>query len=328
MGDLTRAERNIAWIEKHCIVPEGKDVGIPVKLRDFQVDLLKGIYDTPTRRAIFSVGRKNAKTATAAMLTLLHLCGPEAKVNSSLYSSALSRDQAAIIYNLAAKMVRLSPTLRDFVTPRDTAKELSCTELGTLYKALSADASTNLGQSPVFIIHDELGQVKGPMHFLYEALETATGAQENPLSIVISTQSPTDADLLSILIDDAKGGHDPKTKLFLWSADPDADPFEEETVRQANPAFGDFQNAEETMAMAEAARRMPSREAHFRNLVLNQRVQAHNPFVTKSVWDANGSAQVGGRGGLYGGLDLSEVNDLTALVLFRILQGLTWRKVF
>lgn len=317
MGGLTRAERNIAWIEKHCVVPEGKDVGKPVKLRPFQVELLEGIYNTPTRRAIFSVGRKNAKTATAAMLNLLHLCGPEARVNSSLYSSALSRDQAAIIYNLSAKMVRLSPTLRDFVTTRDTVKELYCAELGTQYKALSADASTNLGQSPIFIIHDELGQVKGPMHFLYEALETATGAQEAPLSLVISTQAATDADLLSVLIDDALEGHDPETKLFLHTADPEADPFDEETVRQANPAFGDFQNAKETMAMAEAARRMPSREAHYRNLILNQRVEASNPFVTKTVWDLNGSALVGrGRKGLYGGLDLSEVNDLTALVLY------------
>jgi hypothetical protein len=50
---------------------------------------------------------------------------------------------------------------------------------------------------------------------LYEALETATGAQADPLTIVISTQAPTDADLLSILIDDAKAGHDPHTVLSL-----------------------------------------------------------------------------------------------------------------
>jgi phage terminase large subunit-like protein len=75
--------------------------------------------------------------------------------------------------------------------------------LGTLYRALSAEASTAYGLSPVFIVHDELGQVKGPKSELYEALETACAAQENPLSIVISTQAPTDADLLSVLIDDA-----------------------------------------------------------------------------------------------------------------------------
>ena len=66
--------------------------------------------------------------------------------------------------------------------------------------------------------------------------------------------------------------------------------------------------------MAEDARRMPSREAEYRNLILNQRVEAHNPFVTKSVWMMSGDSPVQS-GGLYGGLDLSETNDLTALVL-------------
>jgi phage terminase large subunit-like protein len=57
---------------------------------------------------------------------------------------------------------------------------------------LSADATTAYGLSPALTIHDELGQVKGPRSELYEALETATAAQEEPLSIVISTQAPTD----------------------------------------------------------------------------------------------------------------------------------------
>lgn len=255
------------------------------------------------------------------MLLLLHLCGPEARPNSELYSSAMSRDQAAIIFRLAAKMVRLSPALNAFVTIRDTVKQLYCPDLGTLYTALSADASTSFGLSPVFIVHDELGQVKGPRHSLYEALETATGAQESPLSIVISTQAPTDADLLSVLIDDAKAGADPRTRLFLFTAEENADPFAEETIRQANPAFGDFQNAEEVLAMAEDARRMPSREAEYRNLILNQRVEASSPFVTKSVWQANGG-EPEGWGAVYGGLDLSETNDLTALVLVSPRNGL------
>lgn len=315
MGKLKRSKRNIQWLEEHCVIPEGKDVGIPLVLRPWQKKILVQMYDTPTRRIIISVGRKNAKTALSAMIMLLHLCGPEAKVNSQLYSSALSRDQAAIIYNLASKMVKMSTTLREFVTTRDTLKELYCSEIGTLYKALSADAATQFGLSPVLVIHDELGQVKGPMHPLYEALETATGAQQEPLSIIISTQAATDGDLLSILIDDAKENHDKETKLVLFSADMKADPFSVETVKAANPAFGDFQNAKETMAMAEAARRMPSREAQFRNLVLNQRVEAANPFVNRTVWASNGKTPDKNAEIWFGGLDLSEINDLTAFIL-------------
>lgn len=315
---MTRGNRNIRWIETHCRIPEGKDVGKEVRLREWQKREIRKIYDNPhgTRRAIVSFGRKNAKTTLAAFLLLLHTCGPEARPNSQLNSAAQSKDQAAILFKLAAKVVRLSPTLSPVVVIRDTVKELLCPELGTLYKALSAEASTAYGLSPVFIVHDELGQVKGPRSELYDALETAVGAHENPLSIVISTQAPTDGDLLSVLIDDALAGNDPRVVLSLYTADPADDPFAEATIRKANPAFGDFLNATEVMAMAEDARRMPSRESEFRNLILNQRVDRNSPFISKAVWQDNGGeVSADWRDSpVYAGLDLSSTADLTAFV--------------
>src|SRR5690606_36349884 len=107
----SRAERNIWWIERYCRIPEGKLVGQPVKLTPQQKDWLREIYDSPTRRFILSMARKNAKTALAAFLLLLHTVGPEARPNSQLFSAAQSRDQAAILFNLAAKVVRMSPEL-------------------------------------------------------------------------------------------------------------------------------------------------------------------------------------------------------------------------
>jgi phage terminase large subunit-like protein len=306
-------------------VPEGRDVGKPVRLRGWQKDELRKIYDNPavTRRAIISFGRKNGKTALSAFLCLLHLCGPEARPNSQLFSAAQSREQAAILFSLAAKAVRLNPALEAVVRIRDTAKQLYCEDLGTLYRALSAEASTAYGLSPVFIVHDELGQVRGPRSELYEALETATGAQDNPLSIVISTQAPNPGDLLSVLIDDAATGADPRVVLSLYAASDDADPFEAETIKAANPAFGDFQNAAEVLAMAEDARRMPSREPEYRNLILNQRVEMFAPFVSRTVWAGCGAPVVGRfEGPVYGGLDLSSVNDLTAKVYVSPVDGL------
>jgi phage terminase large subunit-like protein len=160
LGELTRAERNIAWVEKYIRVPEGKFVGQPLKLAPYMREDFRLIYDNPhgTRRAIISRGRKNAKTTESAIIALLHLCGPEAKPNSQLNSAAQSRDQAAILFSLAAKMVRLNPELNANVVVRDTAKQLACPELGTLYRALSADATTAYGLSPALTIHDELGR--------------------------------------------------------------------------------------------------------------------------------------------------------------------------
>jgi phage terminase large subunit-like protein len=211
----------------------------------------------------------------------------------------------------------MSPDLRDSIVVREAAKELMCPDLGTKYRALAAEATTAFGLSPVFCIHDELGQVRGPRSTLYEALETATGAQANPLSIVISTQAPTDADLLSQLIDDGLAGHDPRVVVRLYTADKTLDPFDLETIRLANPALGNFLNEQEVIAMAAAAKRMPSREAEYRNLILNQRVQVANPFCSPELWAANGALPGGFEDGMefYGGLDLSQTADLTAFVL-------------
>lgn len=319
MAEKSRGQKNIDWIEQFCRIPEGPNLGDQVKLRAWQRREIKKIYDNPagTRRAIVSFGRKNAKTTLAAFLLLLHLCGPEHIKNSQLFSSAQSREQAAVLFALAAKIVRFSPSLRLCVVIKETAKVLTCPELGTIYRALSAEVATAYGLSPVFMVHDELGQVRGPTSRLYEALETATGAQGNPLSVIISTQAPTDGDLLSILIDDALAENDPRVTLSLYTAPVEDDPFIVATIKKANPAFGDFLNRKEVMSMAEDAKRMPSRESEYRNLVLNQRVETKRAFVSQAIWQS-GSGKVKALWGdaeVYGGLDLSSVGDLTALVL-------------
>ena len=319
----------IEFVETCLFVPEGKHVGAPLRLLDWQKAFLRLVYDNPagTRRAILSMPRKSGKTALSAALLLAHLCGPPAhnRPNSQLFSAAQSRDQAGLIFALASKMVRMNKDLASAITIRETAKELLCPELGTKYKALSAEASTAFGLSPALTIFDELGQVRGPRSSLYEALETATAAQESPLSIIISTQAPSDADLLSILIDDALAGHDPRTVVKLYTAPSELDPFAEATIRLANPAFTAFQNGQEVLAMAADAKRMPAREAEYRNLILNQRIETTNPFIAPAVWSACGDP-VGSLEGvpLYGGLDLSSTTDLTALVLIGWRDG-KWR---
>lgn len=317
----TRGERNARWIEEYCRVPEGKLVGQPVKLRPFQRKLLTDIFDAPQgcRRAIVSFGRKNGKTALAAFLLLLVLAGPEAKPSTQAYSVAQSRDQAAILFALAMKVVLQSPKLKSVISIRETKKELFVPKLQSLYRALSSESTTALGLSPRFVVYDELGQVRGSggkASALYDALETAVAAQEDPLSIIISTQAATDSDLLSLLIDDAKTGADPRTVLCLYTADQSLDPFSEEAVKQANPAYGVFQNATETMAMAADAQRMPSRENEYRNLILNQRVEATSPFINQSIWQANAGKPEDWRGkDVYIGLDLSKTTDLTSMTL-------------
>ena len=70
-----RTKRNLAWIEAHLRVPEGRLVGQPVKFSPAQREWLEMIYGSPTRTFICSLPRKNGKTSFSAMLLLLHLVG-------------------------------------------------------------------------------------------------------------------------------------------------------------------------------------------------------------------------------------------------------------
>ena len=312
---MNRAQRNIEWVEEWLRVPSGRFVGQPIILRPFQRVIFDGIYDGNTRTAIISFPRKNAKTTLAACLTILHTAGPEARFNSELYSTALSKEQAATLFKQAAKMVRMNDDLLDVINVRDHVKELYCKELGTLYTALSAEAKTAHGKNPAFVVHDELGQVRGPRSALFEAMETADGAHDEPLSIIISTQAESDGDLLSILIDDAKTGADKRIKLFFWSAPLDLDPFDPKTWAIANPGLGDILTVQSMKDAAEKARRMPSQEASFRNLKLNQRISQTSPFIPQAIWTACDGApdlDVLRSKPVYGALDLSARNDLTA----------------
>jgi len=316
-----RAARVIAFIGKHLVVPEGKDVGQPIRLRPWQRKIIEGIYEPDVRRVIVSLARKNGKTSIVAMLVLAHLIGPEAQRNAQIFSAAQSRDQAGIVFGLAAKMVRMSPVLSkpENVIVRDSAKELYSPLTGVRYKALSADATTAYGLSPVLVIHDELGQVSGPRSELYDALETAMGAQIEPLSIIISTQAPTDGDLLSRLIDNAKAQRNARTRLFLYTSDPEDDPWDEATWHKANPALGDFCSLVEMRDLAEEAKALPAQEAAFRNL--NQRVSAEGHFIGPAVWLRNGGdpdLSVLETHPVYMGVDLSATQDLTAVVAVAI----------
>lgn len=300
-------------------VPEGAHGGRPLKLRPWQRQLLIDCFDDPDlRRIIISFARKNGKTALAAMILLATVIGPLARLNSQIYSAAQSRDQAGIVFGLACKMYQMTPELAGLCVIRESKKEIFCPSTGVLYRALSADATTAYGYSPRMTIHDELGQVIGPVSELYDALETASGAQDAPLSIIISTQARSDSDLLSLLIDDGLSGRDPTTKVFLWTTDESLDLQDEDGWQASNPALGDFLNATEFAALAQRAKAMPSFEPAFRNLNLNQRVASDGHFLSPSVWKLNGAMpdeSAFEEFDTHIGLDLGARQDLCAAVL-------------
>lgn len=315
---MTRGERVIAFIERYCKAPEGAHVGQPIVLEGFQKKFILDVYDNPhgTHTAILSIARKNGKTALIAGILLAHLIGPEAQQNSQIVSGALSRDQAAIVFKLAVKMINLNEALQDLVHIIPSTKTLVGLAKNVEFRALSAEGKTTHGLSPILAILDETGQVKGPQDEFVDAVVTAQGAHEAPLLMVISTQAATDADLLSIWIDDALKGEDPKTVCHLYTTPMESDILDKESWRSSNPALGKFRSEPDMQKLAEKASRMPSAENTFRNLNLNQRVSTVSPFIAKQTWDTclGDLPPIYECDEVWAGLDLSARTDLTACV--------------
>ena len=315
---LTRGERVIQFIESYCLTPEGQHIGKPMKLEEFQRRFIIEIYDNPykTHTAYLSIARKNGKTGLIAAILLAHLAGPEAVQNSQIVSGAQSKDQAAVVFDLARKMVEMSPKLSQVVRVQPSGKRLIGLNRNVLYRALAAEGKTAHGLSPILAILDEVGQVTGPTDEFVSAITTAQGAYENPLLIAISTQAPTDADLFSIWIDAQKHAPDPRVVSHVYEAPADCQMDDRLAWAAANPAMGKFRSIADVEKQCRQAMEMPANEPEFRNLILNMRVEASSPFVAPSVWKANGAvAKPIEQQKVWGGLDLSSVNDLTALVL-------------
>lgn len=316
---MTRGERVIRFIEAYCRVPEGKLIGQPIRLEEFQRRFILDVYDNPagTSTAYLSIARKNGKTAIIACILLAHLIGPEARQNSQIVSGAMSREQAGIVFSLACKMINLNPEkLAPLVHIIPSGKRLIGLPMNVEYRALAAEGKTTHGLSPVLAILDEVGQVRGPQDDFIDAITTAQGAHESPLLIAISTQAATDADLLSVWIDDARRSKDPKIVCHVYEAPKAAELMDPAAWAAANPALGVFRSLDDMQRQAERAERMPSSENTFRNLCLNQRVSTVSPFMSRSVWESCGGepARLDGMR-VWGGLDLSQRTDLTAFVL-------------
>lgn len=320
---MTRAEAVIEFIQTLCVVPEGAGVGQPMVLADFQKDFIRAVYDNPagTRRAFLTMARKNGKTGLIAALLLAHLVGPEAVRNSQIVSGAMSRDQAALVFGLAAKMVQLSPVLSEVVRIVPSGKRLIGLPLNVEFRALAADGRTAHGLSPVLAILDEVGQVRGPQSDFVDAITTSQGAHAAPLLLVISTQAASDADLLSVWLDDAARSSDPRIVSHVYAAPEGCDLLDESAWKAANPALGLFRSLDDLREQMVQAQRMPSAENAARNLLLNQRVSTDAPFVSPDVWKGCGTVPVPFEGPVYAGLDLSARHDLTALVLVGKVDG-------
>lgn len=323
---VKRSDEIISFIET-LKLPDGKWAGQQMRLREWQKDMIRSSYDPVdselrrlVRQALLSMARKNGKTMLVAALVLCHLCGPEAVRNGQLYSLSVDREQAGVLFNYAKNVVYMDEQLNEQLNVTESRKHIMDPVSGSIYSVLSGEKKGKMGKSSSFIAFDELAEF-GNDRVLYDALLTSTAAHDSPMVWTFSTQAPNEIALLSELIDygeKIRSGEvvDPTFVSFLYKVPEEDDAWDEKNWYLANPALGDFRSLTEMRDFAAKAQRMPSMESSFRNLYLNQRIDASTPFISKAVFESCGALPDDIDGvEVYCGLDLSARTDLTALAV-------------
>ncbi len=271
------------------------------------------------RTVWIEIPRKNGKSTLASGLALVLLCA-DGEAGAEVYAAAGSTNQARIVFDEAKKMANASPFLKGKLRPLRSVIEVPRT--GSYFRVLSRMADAAHGLNVHGAVVDEVHVHKS--RDLIDAIETGTGAREQPLVIFITTadegapetiyaeKHERAVQLSRRLIDD------PATYGVIWAATEDEDPYSEDTWRHANPGYGVTVRPDWIREEAEKARTTPTYFATFARLILNRRVRVQKRWLPLAAWDATAgllkAEELEGRE-CYAGLDLSSTTDITALVL-------------
>lgn len=322
---MTQADRAIRVIN-NLTHTKGPFALQPFALRPWQIRILKQLFKTgPGGRRIYRtcllmLPRKNGKSELCAALAVYFLMF-DGEIGGEVYSAAADRDQAALVFNVAAQMIRNDPELEAQCEIIDSQKRIVHRASGSIYRAISAEAYSKHGFNASVVIYDELHAAQS--RDLWDVLSTSQGARAQPLMMAITTAGYDRHSILWELYAHAAKVRetpalDPSFLPILYEAPRDADWTDERVWRKANPALGDFRSLEEMRIACARAKEIPAQENTFRRLYLNQWTEQASRWIALAAWDACvvpafDRARLRGRR-CYVGMDLSSTRDLTAIV--------------
>ena len=261
------------------------------------------------------------KSELAAAIALLLTCG-DGEQRAEVYGAAADRNQASIVFNVAADMVRMCPPLAKRVKILDSMKRLIYQPTGSVYQVLSADVKNKHGFNTHGVVFDELHTQ--PNRKLYDVLTKGSGdARTQPLYFLITTagdnQNSICWEVHQKAVDLLEGRKTDSTFYpVIYGADMDDDWTDPKVWKKANPSLGITVTMDKVEAAFESAKQNPAEENSFRQLRLNQWVKQAVRWMPMDKWDACSfkvdPKSLKGRI-CYGGLDLSSSTDITAFVL-------------
>ena len=325
--DEAKADRAVKFIEnlRHT---KGKWGGQRFWLMPWQEQLIRDIFgivkpngNRQFRTAFVEIGKKNGKSELAAAIALYMLYADN-EPSAEVYGAAVDRQQAAIVFDVAKQMVKMSPALMKRTKIVDSTKRLVNYSNAGYYQVLSAEVGGKHGFSISGLIFDEIHAQKDRK--LYDVLTKGTSdARENPLHFIITTAGTDRTSIAYELhqkaVDILEGRRaDPAFYPVVYSRPDDADWTVEENWYKSNPSLGITIDIERVRDAFREAQQNPADEMTFRWLRLNQWVKSTVHWMPMDKWDLCGKSfdisQLEGRE-CYGGLDLSSTSDITAFCL-------------
>jgi phage terminase large subunit-like protein len=321
--DAEAAEKAVQFFPRVLKFTTGLRAGEPFQLEQWQADVVRTMFGWKRpdgsrryRQVAIFVPRKNGKSTWIAGLTAYVLfCDAEA--GAECYCAASDKDQASLVFNTAATMIRKS-SLAKRCKIRDSVKRVIYGD--SFLRAIPANEGGSHGFNTHFMVGDELHAWPG--REFHDVLHTSTGARAQPLELYITTAG---YDRLSICYEKytyAKQVRDGKIddETFLpvvYEAEETDDWTSPEIWKKANPNLGVSVSLEYIERECEKAKQNPAYENTFRRLHLNQWTSQEIRWLQMDHWrkcdlipgDLSDELPV------FGGLDLSAVSDFTAWLL-------------
>lgn len=325
--DKDAADYAVAFIEALSHT-KGSWAGKPFELIDWQEQIVRDLFGIlkpngyrQFNTAYIEIPKKMGKSELAAAIALLLTCG-DGEERAEVYGCAADRQQASIVFEVAADMVRMCPALNKRVKLLASTKRLVYLPTNSFYQVLSAEAYSKHGFNIHGVVFDELHTQ--PNRKLFDVMTKGSGdARTQPLYFLITTAG-TDTQSICYethqkAVDIIEGRkYDPTFYPVIYGAKEEDDWTDPKVWKKANPSLGITVSIDKVRAACESAKQNPAEENSFRQLRLNQWVKQSVRWMPMAKWDACAfpvkPESLEGRV-CYGGLDLSSTTDITAFVL-------------
>ena len=325
--DKDAADFAVAFIEQLCHT-KGTWWKQKFELIDWQERIIRDLFGVVKKNgyrqfntAYIEIGKKNGKSELAAAVALLLCCG-DGEERAEIYGCAADRQQAGIVFDVAADMVRMCPSLNKRVKILASQKRLVYEPTHSFYQVLSAEAYSKHGFNIHGVVFDELHSQ--PNRKLFDVMTKGSGdARMQPLYFLITTAGNDTNSICYEVHQKAKDileGRkiDPTFYPVIYGAEPDEDWTSPAVWKKVNPSLGITIGIDKVEAACNSARQNPAEENAFRQLRLNQWVKQSIRWMQMEKWDACAfpvNEEALAKRICYGGLDLSSTTDITAFAL-------------